>query len=250
MQILLANAKIMNAKASCEPSSEPLFRETADALAKELAQLDIPQLEEMFGCSHKIASENWLRYQNFFTAQKLPAILAYNGQAYKHLKASTLSEAALAFGQHHLWITSFLYGILRPLDAVVPYRLEKPGAKPKSIFELSAQRKAALTDALIASVKADDGVLIHLSTEEYEHLFDWKRVRESVKVIQPLFYVKNPKGDLKVQAVWAKSCRGAMVRFILENQLSSPEALTAFDYEGFSFAPNYGEEAFPHFIRR
>lgn len=102
---------------------------------------------------------------------------------------------------------------------------------------------------LIGSVKADDGILIHLSTEEYEHLFDWNRVCREVKVIHPLFYVRQSDGNLKMQAVWAKSCRGAMVRFILNNRLLTPQELTAFSHEGFEYAPQLGEEAFPHFIR-
>lgn len=85
--------------------------------------------------------------------------------------------------------------------------------------------------------------------EEYEHLFDWKRVMEEVKIIYPLFYVRRPDGTLKMQAVWAKSCRGAMVRYILENRISSPEQLKAFSYEGFEYSPYHGEELFPHFIR-
>ena len=109
--------------------------------------------------------------------------------------------------------------------------------------------KDKLTEVLIDSVKADDGILIHLSTEEYEHLFDWKRVMAEVKVIHPLFYVCQANGSLKMQAVWAKSCRGAMVRFILENSISSPEELKAFSYEGFKYSPNHGEESYPHFIR-
>jgi cytoplasmic iron level regulating protein YaaA (DUF328/UPF0246 family) len=90
-------------------------------------------------------------------------------------------------------------------------------------------------------VKADDGVLIHLSTAEYEQLFDWRRVCREVRVVQPLFYVQQPNGQLKVQAVWAKTCRGAMTRFILENRLSTPEALAAFSYEGFEYRPGTEE---------
>ena len=151
--------------------------------------------------------------------------------------------------EQHLWITCFLYGLLRPMDAVVPYRmehcvrLEATDERPVNQFW-----KDKLTDVLIESVKADDGVLIHLSTEEYEHLFDWRKVKQEVKVVQPLFYVRTSKG-LKMQAVWAKSCRGAMVRFILQNRLLVPEELHAFSYEGFEYQPQLGEEAFPHFVR-
>ena len=136
------------------------------------------------------------------------------------------------------------------MDGIVPYRmehcvtLEATNDKPINQFW-----KNRLTDVLIDSVKADDGILLHLSTEEYEHLFDWKRVCKEVTVIQPLFYVRQKDGILKMQAVWAKSCRGAMVRFVLNNSLVSPEELSAFSYEGFEYAPLLGDSKNPHFVR-
>lgn len=250
MQILLANAKIMYDRADREPLSTPLFQSVADRLAAEMAQMDVDELARQLDCSRKLAAENWKRYQEFSCADTMPAMLAYNGQAYKHLKANTLSSDAMEFAQEHVWITCFLYGLLRPMDAIVPYRmehcvtLEATHDKPVSQFW-----KDKLTDVLIESVKADDGILLHLSTEEYEHLFDWRRVTEEVKVVHPLFYVRQANGSLKMQAVWAKSCRGAMVRFILQNRITNPEELRAFSYEGFEYSPHHGEEAYPHFIR-
>ena len=250
MQILLANAKIMFDKADRKPISVPLFQSVANILAEEMARMDVDELASQLDCSSKIATENWKRYHNFMAAEKMPAILAYNGQAYKHLRASSLGKESLEYAQKHLWITCFLYGLLRPMDGIVPYRmehcvsLEATNDKPVNQFW-----KDKLTDVLIDSVKADDGILIHLSTEEYEHLFDWKRVYKELKVIQPLFYVRQKDGRLKMQAVWAKSCRGGMVRFILNNQVATPEELAAFSYEGFEYAPELGEVAFPHFVR-
>ena len=250
MQILLANAKIMYEKAEREAWTTPLFQSVADRLAAEMARMDVAELARQLDCSSKLAADNWRRYQDYAIADKLPALLAYNGQAYKHLRANTLSEEALRYGHEHLWITCFLYGLLRPMDGIVPYRmehcvtLEATGERPVNQYW-----RDKLTDVLIESVKADDGILVHLSTEEYEHLFDWKRVCREVRVIHPLFYVRDKNGRLKMQAVWAKSCRGAMVRFILQNQLVVPEELQAFSYEGFEYAPELGEEAFPHFVR-
>ena len=111
--------------------------------------------------------------------------------------------------------------------------------------------KNRLTDNLIDAVKADDGVLIHLATEEYQHLFDWQRVRKEVRIVQPLFYVRKGN-DLKMQAVWAKTCRGAMTRFIIENSIDKPEKpedICAFSYEGFSYDSKLGEPDYPHFIK-
>ncbi len=248
MQILLANAKIMFEKSDRKPISEPMFQSVANELAMEMAALNIDELSELLECSHKLAVDNWKRYQDFFCADKFPAIMAFNGQAYKHLKANTLNAGDLDFAQHHLWITCFLYGLLRPMDAVVPYRMEQRVKLP-AIGAVNQFWRDKLTDVLIESVKGDDGVLVHLSTEEYEHLFDWQRVCREVTVIRPLFYVRDAKGKLKIQAVWAKSCRGAMVRYILENRIRSLENLNAFNYEGFEYKPELGEKAFPHFVR-
>ncbi|NLV52026.1 MAG: YaaA family protein [Bacteroidales bacterium] len=252
MQILLANAKIMfpTEKVKGKPLSEPMFQTTGNMLAEEMARMNTDELAKQLDCSQKIAIENRIRYQNFPHVKPVPAIMAYNGQAYKHLRAESLSPKAIEYGQNHLWITCFLYGLLRPMDGIVPYRmehcvtLEATHDKPVNQFW-----KDKLTDVLIDSVKADDGILVHLSTEEYEHLFDWNRVTKEVKVIHPLFYVKK-NDEMKVQAVWAKSCRGAMVRFMLQQQISHSDGLKAFEHEGFIYHPTSGNDDFPHFVRK
>lgn len=250
MQILLANAKIMFRKADRKPLTTPLFQQVANTLAADMAQCSVEELSKQLDCNRKLAAENWQRYQDFFCAEPMPAIMAYNGQAYKHLRAASLSEEALQFGQSHLWITCFLYGLLRPMDAIVPYRMEHCVKLPSTQVPVNRFWQDKLTDVLIDSVKADDGVLVHLSTEEYEHLFDWNRVRQEVRVIQPMFYVRQDN-QLKIQAVWAKTCRGAMVRFILQQQLLQPEELKLFEYEGFAYQPTFGDDSmeFPRFIR-
>lgn len=250
MQILLANAKIMKETASVQPWTQPKFQAVSNKLAMEMAELDITALSHELDCSRSLAKEAWRRYQDFFAARPLPAIMAYNGQSYKHLKAETLDENALTFGQQHLWINCFLYGLLRPMDAIVPYRMEHCAKLPMTAYKpINTFWKDRLTDTLIESVKADDGVLLHLSTEEYEHLFHWQRVCREVEVIHPLFYVRQGDGSLRMQAVWAKACRGAMVRYVLTHAISDPEALQAFTHEGFAYNPRLGERNFPHFVR-
>ncbi len=278
MKIILASAKIMNDSIKREQSelvrsaerekhgmksndrlkpfpdislSTPRFQKEAQAFAKDMAQYSTETIAEILGCSHQIASQNRLRFMQFFNEKpKLPAILAYHGQAYKHLKAETLTADGLNYSQEILWITSFLYGLLRPLDGILPYRMEGnvelPSGEGQNMFGFWKNR---LTDVLIDSVKADDGILIHLATEEYQHLFDWQRVRKEIRVIQPLFYVKKGN-DLIIQAVWAKTCRGAMTRFIIDNQITNPDGLSAFSYMGFEYEPMLGEPDFPHFIKQ
>ncbi len=177
MQILLANAKIMFDKTDRKPVSTPLFQTVADTLAAEMARMGVEDLARQLDCSRKIAAENWRRYQDFMAAEKMPALLAFNGQAYKHLCACTLSDEALEYAQKHLWITCFLYGLLRPMDGIVPYRmehcvtLEATNDKPINQFW-----KDRLTDVLIDSVKADDGILLHLH----------RRIRASVRLEESL----------------------------------------------------------------
>ena len=229
--------------------TSPRFQNEADCFARDMVQYSVETIAEMLGCSQQIAAQNRLRYMRFFDdGAKLPAILAYHGQAYKHLKAETLNVDDLNYSQEKLWITSFLYGLLRPLDAILPYRMEGnvelPSGEGQNMFGFW---KSRLTDLLIDAVKADGGTLIHLATEEYQHLFDWQRVRKEVRIVQPLFYVRKGS-ELKILAVWAKTCRGAMTRFIIENRIDKPEDLLAFSYEGFTYEPKLGEPDFPHFI--
>lgn len=249
MQILLADAKTMRREAPVAALSVPAFAQIAASLAEEMATHSSKELQSLLDISPKVSEETWMRYRDFGVAPILPAIYAYTGQAYRHLRVESLSGNALLFAQKHLFITSFLYGLLRPMDGIVPYRmehsvrLEGTGGRPVSRFW-----RDKLTAPLLASVKGDDGVLVHLSTEEFEQLFDWKAVSEEIRIVKPRFYVRNG-GVLKVQAVWVKSCRGAMLRYLLERQPSSADDLKGFSYEGFAYADGYGDDDNPYFIR-
>ena len=240
MQILLASAKIMNEQCPSRgiAPSEPRFMPQAAMLAKDMRQKTAEELSEIFSCSYKIGEQNRQRFEIFGSdeAEIMPAIMAYFGQAYKHLKAGNLSDSDLLWANSHLWISSCLYGLLRPLDGISTYRMEGgfplPCTEGKTVNEFW---RTYLTDALTESVLKDDGILIYLDTEEFRRLFDWKKIEKEIPVIiEPRFHVlKN--GKLTTPAVWAKTCRGAMARYIIENQITSAKALEDFSYEGFSF---------------
>ena len=248
MQILLACAKMMNDTTEVKTPlvSEPKFLKEAEHFALLMSQRSVEELMDMFHCSRQLAIDNKVRYGRFFADnENFPAILAYFGQAYKCLQAQTFDDNDFLFAQQHLWMTSFLYGLLRPLDMIHPYRME--GKVELDGMTMFNHWKPFLTDVLIESVKADDGILVHLATEEMQHLFEWKKVCKEVTLVQPQFLVvKN--GKLKSITVYAKSCRGVMTRFIIKNRLHSPEALQGFEYEGFVFKPEYGDTSHPHFI--
>ena len=123
------------------------------------------------------------------------------------------------------------------MDRIKNYRLEGnvklPHNDNRNMFDFWKPR---LTDVLIDSVKQDDGCLVHLATEEMTRLFDWKRVRREVKVLEPQFFIRE-EDKLKTIVVYAKMCRGAMTRYILQNRLTTKEELTAFSYEEFNYRP-------------
>lgn len=253
MQIILASAKIMNDRTTVKVpyTSVPVFEKDAERSAMELAQIPVDELSKVLHCSHAIALENHNRYQSFLNEdEKQPAVLAYFGQAYKYLEAKDFSNDDFDFAQKHLHILSFLYGMLRPLDTINPYRLEgKVRLNVNGGKTMFLTWKDKLTELLIEQVKADDGILIHLATEEFEHLFDWKRVEREVRVIKPLFLVD--KGlEYKIVSMYAKGCRGAMTRFIIKNRLTGAEDLKDFSIDGFEYQSNMGDENHPHFIKR
>ena len=251
MQITLSSAKIMKTKTTtiAPLSSHAAFRQEAGQFALEMGNWEAEDIARELHCSLEIARENKQRFACFFDEEELlPALLSYHGQAYKYLKADTFSDDDFRFAQQHLFITSFLYGLLRPLDLIHPYRMEgkvKLEATDNQTF--FAYWRPRLTQMLIDAVQADDGILVHLSTEEFEHLFDWKRVKQEVRVVQPLFYVDDGR-RMKAVPVHAKSCRGAMTRHIIQNRLSKPEAMHDFELNDFKYNARLGDENHPHFV--
>lgn len=264
MQILLAPSKTMinrpsagpgvNADLSpCPSSTNPRRWATACTIARELSDCAPDQLATMLRCSPRLAAAAHAHYQRIALSapnEGTPALWAYRGTAYRHLDAPSLTTAEAAWAAGHLWIASYLYGLLRPTDSVLPHRMEAgitlscTGGK-----SLAEYWRDALTDELITAVRADDGILLHLATEEFQHLFHWRRVEASVRIVKPLFYVER-NGHRTIQAVWAKTGRGAMARHAIhQHHCSSPETLATFSYAGFTLDPDYHNPDFPKFVR-
>ena len=252
MQILLASAKIMNdrTEVAVGEGSVPMFDGDAVRMAAEMGALPVGEIATRLHCNTKIALQNKMRYVSFVADdEKLPAVLAYYGQAYKYLKAATFSDDDFRFAQRHLWMTSFLYGLLRPLDRIHPYRMEG-GVKmdcARPATDLFAYWRPRLTDVLIDSVKADDGMLVHLATAEMERLFDWRMVERELTVVHPYFLAEKGQ-QLKTVTVHAKSCRGAMARHIIRHRLTTPDELRSFALDGYVYREGYGDRLHPHFI--
>lgn len=216
-------------------TTSPLYGAQAAELAGQLATLSTEELAKLLRINRQIASTNRLRYSRFHdhAQSALPALLAYTGIVFKRIAPADFTAADFEYAQAHLNITSFLYGLLRPLDAIRPYRLEGdavlPGHDEQTLFEYWQER---LTDVFLERIKADDGILVNLASGEMKRLFDWKRICRQVRVITPEFRIRE--GDrLKTVVVYTKMCRGEMTRYILKNRIGDPELLKAFEWEGF-----------------
>lgn len=242
MQILIACAKIMSDR---QPSNvptltSPAFQSIAADIALELSKYSPNELQELLHVNRKIANENWRRYQDFHNPDSLlPAVFSYDGMVFQKLAPESMGEDDLSYANNYLFIGSFLYGLLRPLDKIHCYRLEGnvelAYTDDKTLFDFW---KPILTDRFIKKVKADDGILVNLASNEFKNLFDWKRVQKELTVITPEFRVEK-KGKLKTIVIYTKMCRGAMTRWIIQNRISEIEKLRDFQYEGFKYESDW-----------
>ena len=212
----------------------PRFEAEAVENALGMLHFSAPELAELLHINPKLAAENRLRYYNFCSDEQavLPTLGAYTGIVFKQIHPQDFSPEDFRYAQEHLLITSFLYGLLRPLDGIKPYRLEGRICLPGREVSMFDYWKPILTDYFIEAIQAQGGILINLASGEMKGLFDWKRVEKSVKVYTPEFLVWK-KGKLTTVVSYAKMGRGRMTRYILKNRIESPEDLKAFSWQGF-----------------
>lgn len=245
MMIFISCAKTMTTRNRQELpfTTTPHFTKEAHENALYMAQLSSEELRRLLHINNKLAAENVLRYHDFLSPEStaLPALLAYTGIVFKRLNPKDFTDEDWNYAQQHLFITSFLYGLLRPLDLIKPYRLEGDVRMAEhggqTMFEYW---RPLLTDYFITEIQKQGGLLINLASAEMKDLFQWKQVTRAVQVVTPEFMVyKNGKPTTVV--VYAKMCRGEMTRFILKNRIEDIESLKSFEWEGFTF-----DEALSH----
>ena len=246
MLVLLSCAKTMSAvsKVKVPLTTSPRFQKEAAEIALQMSQFSVDELERLLRVNAKIAVENYKRYQAFHAeaTPELPALLAYTGIVFKRLNPKDFSVEDFEYAQEHLRLTSFCYGLLRPLDVIRPYRLEGDVV----LTELGNQTmfsywQSRLTDVFIQDIRQAGGILCNLASDEMKSLFDWKRVEKEGHVITPEFQVwKN--GKLASIVIYIKMSRGEMTRFILKNRIENPEDLKSFSWEGFEFNESLSNE--------
>ncbi|MFK7975255.1 MAG: peroxide stress protein YaaA [Halioglobus sp.] len=219
-------------------STQPEFLERSAALVKDARKMSPDDIRQLMGVSEKIAELNHERFMNWGTPFSLDnakqSILAFKGDVYTGLEADTLDAQGMKFAQKHLRILSGLYGLLRPLDLMQPYRLEM-GLK----FENSGGDNLyqfwgnELTDALNAQLKKSGSpVLVNLASNEYFKAL--KKNDLNAEVVTPVF--KDLKGGkYKVISFFAKKARGQMARYIIDNGLNDPEGMKKFKTGGYRY---------------
>ncbi|UTW11902.1 peroxide stress protein YaaA [Marinobacterium rhizophilum] len=231
--------------------SQPAYLDQSQLLIDELRTLAVQDVAELMKLSDKLASLNVARYASWdrpFNADNAKqALLAFKGDVYTGLDAQSLSAEDLDFAQSRLRILSGLYGLLKPLDLMQPYRLEmgtKLGnSRGKDLYQFWGPR---LTDALNQELAQSSPVLVNLASNEYFRSVQPKAL--DARLITPVF--KDWKnGQYKIISFYAKKARGLMARYIIQNRIQDPEQLRAFDIDGYRFAPSMSQGDTWVFIR-
>lgn len=220
--------------------SDPLFVKQSKQLIAELKPKTAADIAKLMTLSPALAELNVDRYAQWVpqSTQKnaRPAMLAFNGDVYEGLDARSLNDEDLQWAQEHVAILSGLYGVLRPLDLMQPYRLEM-GTKlsnptGKNLYDFWKNVTANYLNERLATDKKP--IIINLASEEYFKSVDLSVLK--ARVVQCIF--KDGKdGVFKVVSFHAKRARGLMTRFAIENRVQTPEALQAFNSEGYTFMP-------------
>ncbi|UII19468.1 peroxide stress protein YaaA [Fulvivirga ligni] len=214
----------------------PRFQKEALQLIAVLKEKSEKDIESLMSISEKLATLNVERYHNFTKkknpAHSKPAMLAFQGDVYQGLEADTFSDKEVAFAQDHFRILSGLYGILRPLDLIQPYRLEmgthlKVGEN-KNLYEFW---KDVVAKTLNKDLKNQgDKVLVNLASVEYFKSVDKDQLKGKIIDVD---FKDFKSGQYKIISFYAKKARGLMARYIIKNQISKVEDLKGFDYEGY-----------------
>jgi cytoplasmic iron level regulating protein YaaA (DUF328/UPF0246 family) len=253
MLMVISPAKAMNfeAPARALPLTTPALKDdiaVLDTVTRKLLPRDLRQLMDI---SEKLADLNYQRFQAFDPAVEdgLQAAIAFNGDVYAGLEARSLDAKGFAWAQDHLRILSGLYGLLRPADAIQPYRLEMgvqlKTKRGKSLYQFWGDRIARTLNE--AAEGHRDKTLVNLASQEYFGAVDLKAL--SIPVVTCRFF--EDRGEVTKQiSFMAKKARGMMARFAIDGRIDRVEGLKDFDREGYAFQPSMSSDDDWVFLRK
>lgn len=236
MKFIISPAKKMNVDTDSLPWQElPQFLDQAETLKQYLQGLTAAELQTLWNCNDSIAQQNIQRLQTMHLQRNLtPALLAYEGIQYQYMAPQVFTQQELDYVQTHLRILSGFYGLLRPMDGIVPYRLEMQ-AKPMHFTHKTLY--AYWGDQLAKALACETNCIVNLASKEYSKCIE-KHLPAHVDFIQVTFGQKNGEKIVE-KATMAKMARGSMVRYAAEHQCQTPEQLQGFDRFGFVFSPEH-----------
>jgi len=254
MLILISPAKTLDYETppQTEICTQPDFLEEAASLVKGLSKLSEDEVADLMGISPKLAKLNKERFGNWatpFTEKNAKqAALAFKGDVYAGMKAWEFDADDFAYAQKTLRILSGLYGLLRPLDLMQPYRLEMgtvyPNPRGKDLYEFWGDRLAEAIDEAVAANGSD--LLVNLASQEY-----FKAARAGklkAKVVSPVF--KDEKnGKYKIISFYAKKARGLMSAYLIRNRVTKAEEIAGFDFAGYRYSAEDSTKDAPVFLR-
>ena len=207
-----------------------LFTEETKEIIKELRNLTPWDIQSVMKVNEKIAFQSYAYFQDFnFDEEGVCGLLAYDGLVFKNIKAEEFTSEDFDFAHNHVRILDAFYGIVNPLDGVLPYRLEmqyKININDKNLYKFWDNK-------LYKKLYSEDNVIVNLASEEYA-----KAVRtflDKDDIFIDIDFKIHRDGKLKTMATWAKMARGQMIKYIVENRINNPEDLKDFTFNGYKF---------------
>lgn len=257
MKILLSPAKSLNeaVQFDVQQTTSIKFADETERLIKKLKKLSVKKIASLMSVSKDLAELNHERFQQFsnlYTEENsFPAAYVFSGAAYQGLSYTSMSMEDQLEGQNRLRILSGLYGVLKPFDLIQPYRLEM-GTRFQVTPKMTNLYKfwgGKIRNQLTTELKEEGSdLLVNLASSEYFKAAELKKM-EGIKVITPSFKDLNKKGEYKVNMQFAKTARGKMTRYIIENRIDDSESLKAYDVDGYLFSPNESTDTEFVFLR-
>ena len=254
MLVVISPAKRLDWSERSAETTAPDFQEDAMRLTRTARNLTLGSLKSLMSLSDDLARLNRDRFQAFEeepdAALTRPAALAFAGDTYQGLEAATLSADELAYAQGHLRILSGLYGVLRPLDAIQPYRLEMGSRlktrRGKSLYDYWGDTLARAINTQAEATNSN--ILVNCASQEYFGAVDLKRLKQTLITPQFMEDKDDGKGP-KIVSFFAKKARGAMARFMIQNRVNDTAGLLDFDAGGYTYQPNLSSPEKPVFLR-
>ena len=243
MKIIISPAKKMNVDTdTLAPSGLPVFLEETEQLMEWMRRLSLAEAKALWKCNDRIAEQNYRRFQEMDLRRNLtPAVIAYEGIQYQYMAPAVFGGAETEYIREHLRILSGFYGVLKPFDGVVPYRLEMQAKASKAgdLYRFWGEKLYR---------EAADEVILNLASKEYSRCIE-KYLRPE-NLFLTVTFGELIGGKVKQKGTFAKMARGEMVRYLAENQVEEPQGIKGFDRLDYHFAEELSTETEYVFLKQ